>query len=244
MSAQTGERLQKVLARAGVGSRRACELLIDQGRVSVNGQIVDTQGMRVDPETDIINVDGERIPTRGDISVFIFNKPRGVVTTMSDEQGRPCVGDFLREASPGLFYVGRLDADTEGLLLITNDGLLGHRLGHPSFGITKTYLATVAGRLEAATIRTLLGGVDLDDGLAQCDAVRVREALAARTLVELTIHEGRNRIVRRMFEAVGHPVEQLARIAFGPLRLGNLRSGAMRELTTKELGNLYQAVGL
>lgn len=244
MTTDKGERLQKVLARAGVGSRRACEALIDQGRVSVNGQIVDTQGMRVDPETDTINVDGQRIPTRSDIAVFMFNKPLGVVTTMRDEQGRPCVGDFLPDQPPGLFYVGRLDADTEGLLLLTNDGLLGHRLGHPSFAIAKTYLATVAGRVDQSTIRDLLAGITLDDGPAKCDAVRIRERLSDRTLVELTMHEGRNRIVRRMFAAVGHPVEQLARTAIGPLRLANLRSGTMRELSVKELGSLYEAVGL
>lgn len=244
MTAQTGERLQKVLARAGVGSRRTCEALIDQGRVTVNGQVVDAQGLRVDPETDIVHVDGERIPTRADVAVVLFNKPLGVVTTMRDEQGRPCVGDFLRDLSPGMFYVGRLDADTEGLLLLTNDGLLGHRLGHPSFAIAKTYLATVTGRVEQSTIRRLREGITLEDGPVRCDAVRVRESLASRTLVELTIHEGRNRIVRRMFDAVGHPVQQLARTAFGPLRLGNLRSGSMRDLSAKELGSLYQAVGL
>ena len=200
--------------------------------------------MRVDPNVDIVCVDGERIATRADVAVRMFNKPRGVVTTMRDEQGRPCVGDYLRDDAIGMFYVGRLDADTEGLLLLTNDGLLGHRLGHPSFAIAKTYLASVSGRVEPATIRLLREGIVLDDGPAKCDAVRVRERLATRTLVELTIHEGRNRIVRRMFEQVGHPVLELARIAVGPLRLGNLRSGAMRDLTGRELGQLYQSVGL
>ena len=200
--------------------------------------------MRVDPNVDIVCVDGERIATRADVAVRMFNKPRGVVTTMRDEQGRPCVGDYLRDDAIGMFYVGRLDADTEGLLLLTNDGLLGHRLGHPSFAIAKTYLASVSGRVEPATIRLLREGIVLDDGPAKCDAVRVRERLATRTLVELTIHEGRNRIVRRMFEQVGHPVQELARIAVGPLRLGNLRSGAMRDLTGRELGQLYQSVGL
>lgn len=244
MSPQSGERLQKVLARVGVGSRRACEVLIEQGRVAVNGQVVSTQGLRVDPESDVIMVDGQRIATRADVSVLAFNKPRGVLTTMRDEHGRPCVGDFVPEQPAGLFHVGRLDADTEGLLLFTNDGSLGHRLGHPSFAIAKTYLATVQGNIQPQTMRTLLAGVVLEDGPARCDTVRIRERLTDRTLVELTIHEGRNRIVRRIFDAVGHPVQQLARTTIGPIRLGALRSGKIRELTVAELGDLYEAVGL
>lgn len=237
-------RLQKVLAQAGVGSRRACELLIAEGRVEVDGAVVSGQGMRIDPSSAVVRVDGRRVATAPGVVVLALNKPRGVVTTMSDEQGRPCVGDLLRDRDVRLFHVGRLDADTSGLLLLTNDGELAHRLGHPSHAVAKTYLATVDGRMSRDAARLLRQGIELDDGPAACDEVRVRQALPRRTLVELVIHEGRNRIVRRMLSAVGHPVVELVRTRIGPVHLGSQRPGAIRQVQGEELAALYDAVGL
>ena len=237
-------RLQKVLATAGLGSRRACEALIDQGRVEVDGRRVREQGVRVDPRTAVIRVDGERVPTAPGIAVYAFNKPRGVVSTMSDEQGRPCVGDYVEGRRDRLFHVGRLDADTEGLLILTNDGELANRLGHPSFEVDKTYVATVRGQVPGAALRDLERGVELDDGPARCDSARFVQKLPDRTMVELVLHEGRNRIVRRMMEAVGHPVQDLVRTRIGPLHLGQQRPGILREITGPELRSLYTAVGL
>jgi 23S rRNA pseudouridine2605 synthase len=237
-------RLQKVLALAGLGSRRACEALIDQGRVEVDGQLVTEQGMRIDPLTAVVRVDGERVPTAPDITVIAFNKPRGVVTTMSDEQGRPCVGDYLRERSERLFHVGRLDADTEGLLILTNDGELANRLGHPSHEVDKTYIATVRGQVTTQALRMLREGVQLEDGPARCDSARLMQKLPDRSLVELVIHEGRNRIVRRMMAEVGYPVTDLVRTRIGPVHLGQQRPGVLRAIIGPELRALYTAVGL
>ncbi|MEI6361324.1 MAG: pseudouridine synthase [Actinomycetes bacterium] len=237
-------RLQKVLALAGLGSRRACEALIDQGRVEVDGRLVTEQGMRIDPLTAVVRVDGERVPTAPDISVLAFNKPRGVVTTMSDEQGRPCVGDYLRDRAERLFHVGRLDADTEGLLILTNDGELANRLGHPSHEIDKTYIATVRGQVTTQALRALRDGVQLDDGPARCDSARLVQKTPDRSLVELVIHEGRNRIVRRMMAEVGYPVTDLVRTRIGPVHLGQQRPGVLRAITGPELRALYTAVGL
>lgn len=237
-------RLQKVLATAGLGSRRACEALIDQGRVEVDGRRVREQGVRVDPRTAVIRVDGERVPTAPGIAVYAFNKPRGVVSTMSDEQGRPCVGDYVEGRRDRLFHVGRLDADTEGLLILTNDGELANRLGHPSYEVDKTYVATVRGQVPGAALRDLERGVELDDGPARCDSARFVQKLPDRTMVELVLHEGRNRIVRRMMESVGYPVQDLVRTRIGPLHLGQQRPGILREITGPELRSLYTAVGL
>jgi 23S rRNA pseudouridine2605 synthase len=237
-------RLQKVLALAGLGSRRACEALIDQGRVEVDGQLVTEQGMRIDPMTAVVRVDGERVPTAPDITVIAFNKPRGVVTTMSDEQGRPCVGDYLRDRSERLFHVGRLDADTEGLLILTNDGELANRLGHPSHEVDKTYIATVRGQVTTQALRMLRDGVQLEDGPARCDSARLMQKLPDRSLVELVIHEGRNRIVRRMMAEVGYPVTDLVRTRIGPVHLGQQRPGVLRAIIGPELRALYTAVGL
>lgn len=237
-------RLQKVLAAAGLGSRRACEALIDAGRVEVDGQRVREQGLRVDPRTAVIRVDGERVPTAPGIVVVAFNKPRGVVTTMDDEQGRPCVGDYLRGRKERLFHVGRLDADTEGLLILTNDGELANRLGHPSHGVDKTYLATVRGKVLPPALRELRAGVELDDGEARFTSARVVQQLSDRAMVEVVLHEGRNRIVRRMMEAVGHPVIDLVRTRIGPIHLGQQRPGVLREISGPELRSLYTAVGL
>jgi len=244
-SAEAGlVRLQKVLASAGIGSRRACEALIDQGRVEVDGQRVREQGMRVDPRTAIIRVDGERVPTAPGIAVFAFNKPRGVITTMSDDEGRPCVGDWLAGRTERLFHVGRLDADTEGLLILTNDGELANRLGHPSFEVDKTYVATVRGQVRPAELRELQSGVELDDGPARCDQARILQQQPDRALIEIIIHEGRNRIVRRMMEAIGHPVTDLVRTRIGPVHLGQQRPGILREISGPELRALYTSVGL
>lgn len=239
-----GIRLQKVLAAAGIGSRRACEELIAAGRVSVDGRVVREQGMRVDPARSVIHVDGERVPTASDLVVLALNKPRGVLSTMSDDEGRPCVGDLVEGRTERLFHVGRLDADTEGLLLLTNDGELAQRLTHPSHGVAKTYLATVTGVVRRDVGRRLREGIDLDDGVARVDSFRVIQALPGRALVELTIHEGRKHIVRRMLEAVDHPVEQLVRTQVGPIPLGELKPGRLRAITGPELRSLYTAAGL
>ena len=240
----SGVRLQKVLAAAGIGSRRACEQLIDEGRVSVNGKRVRTQGVRVDPAKDVIHVDGERIPTAQDVMVLALNKPVGVLSTMEDELGRPCVGDYVEQRNERLFHVGRLDAETEGLLLMTNDGELAHRLMHPSHGVPKTYVATLAGSLPKNLGKQLRDGVELEDGVVRVDEFKVVSSVPGKVMVEVVLHEGRNHVVRRLFEAAGHPVQELVRTRIGPIALGQLRSGATRVLGQAELGSLYTAVGL
>jgi 23S rRNA pseudouridine2605 synthase len=239
-----GIRLQKVLAAAGVGSRRACEELIDEGRVEVDGRIVLEQGLRVDPRSAVIKVDGMRIPTAPGHVVLALNKPRGVHSTMTDDRGRPCVGDYLRGRKERLFHVGRLDADTEGLLLFTNDGELAQRLAHPSHGVTKTYLAQVKGSIPRGLGKQLREGVELEDGPVRVDRFRVVTSAPGRSLVEVVLHEGRKHVVRRLLAAVGHPVEGLVRVKVGPIGLGDLRSGKVRTLTMTEVGELYAAVGL
>jgi 23S rRNA pseudouridine2605 synthase len=240
----TAIRLQKVLATAGIGSRRACEQLIDEGRVEVDGQVVLEQGLRVDPARQVIKVDGMRIPTAPGHVVLAFNKPRGVHSTMSDERGRPCVGDYLTGRRERLFHVGRLDADTEGLLLLTNDGDLAQRLAHPSHGVTKTYLAQVRGTVPRDLGKRLREGIELDDGPVRVDRFRVVTSAPGRALVEVVLHEGRKHVVRRMLAAAGHPVEGLVRVKVGPIGLGDLRSGKVRTLTLTEVGELYAAAGL
>jgi 23S rRNA pseudouridine2605 synthase len=237
-------RLQKVLALAGIGSRRACEALIDEGRVEVDGKKVTEQGMRVDPRTAVVRVDGERVPTAPDLAVFAFNKPKGVISTMSDEQGRPCVGDWVAGRTERLFHVGRLDAETEGLLFLTNDGELANRLGHPSHEIDKTYVATVRGQLSPQALRQLKDGLELEDGFVQADSARILQKQPERTLVEIVIHLGRNHIVRRMLAEVGYPVTDLVRTRIGPIHLGQQRPGVVRAITGRELRELYTAVGL
>lgn len=236
-------RLQKVLAAAGIGSRRSCEILIDQGRVSINGEPVREQGRRVDPEVDVIHVDGERLQTKADVVVYALNKPKGVLTTMVDDQGRPCVGDYVSELEQRVFHVGRLDADTEGLLLLTNDGDLANRLIHPSFGVDKTYIATVK-ELTNKALAELTSGVQLDDGTAQATKARIIDRTKNSVMVELVIHEGRNRIVRRMFDAVGSPVTNLVRTKIGPVALGQQRPGVLRVISGPQLRALYTAAGL
>jgi 23S rRNA pseudouridine2605 synthase len=239
-----GVRLQKVLAAAGVGSRRHCEEMIGDGRVEVDGEIVRRFGARVDPQRQVIRVDGRRIPAREDLVYVALNKPAGVLTTMSDARGRPTIADFLPDRGERLFHVGRLDYDTEGLMLLMNDGELAHRLAHPRYGVLKTYLADVAGPLPRDLGRQLITGVELSDGVASADRFRVIERAGTRALVEITLHEGRKHIVRRMLAETGHPVSRLVRTHVGPIALGSLRSGTTRRLTATEIGDLYAAVGL
>jgi 23S rRNA pseudouridine2605 synthase len=244
--AESGVRLQKVLAAAGVGSRRACEALIAAGRVEVDGRRIREMGVRVDPATAVIRVDGLRVTTaEAGLVHLALNKPRGVVSTMSDPQGRPSVGDYVTDR-PGrrLFHVGRLDADTEGLILLTNDGELAHRLAHPSFGVAKSYLAEVAGPVARGVGRQLRAGVPLDDGVVTVDAFRVVGRSDGRVMLELVLHEGRKHVVRRLLDAVGHPVQRLVRTGIGPVTLGDLRPGRTRPLTRDEVGRLYREVGL
>jgi 23S rRNA pseudouridine2605 synthase len=239
-----GIRLQKVLAAAGVGSRRHCEEMIGAGRVEVDGEIVRRFGARVDPQHQVIRVDGRRIPAREDLVYLALNKPAGVLTTMSDTRGRPTIADYLGDRGERLFHVGRLDYDTEGLMLLMNDGELAHRLTHPRYGVLKTYLADVAGPLPRDLGRQLITGVELSDGVASADNFRVVERAGNRALVEITLHEGRKHIVRRMLAEAGHPVSRLVRTHVGPVALGSLRPGTTRRLTVREIGDLYAAVGL
>ena len=249
----SGQRLQKVLAHAGVASRRACEQLIADGRVSVDGITVTEAGVRVDPLTQEIRVDGSRILTNPELITLMLHKPAGVVTTMEDPEGRPTVAqygrDYLAEHpelpdSLRLVHVGRLDTETEGLLLLSNDGELSHRLMHPSFEIAKTYVAIVDGQVEPWVPRKLRRGIELEDGEAKADRVTVKDSGPRGSIVEITLHSGKNRIVRRMLDAVGHPVTRLARTRLGPLRLGNLRPGQTRPLSGEEIAALQQEVGL
>jgi 23S rRNA pseudouridine2605 synthase len=239
-----GVRLQKVLASAGVGSRRACELLIAAGRVSIDGRGVAELGARVDPEAAVVRVDGKRVNLRSDLLYLVLNKPRGMVSAMTDPHGRPCVGDLVRDLPERLFHVGRLDAETEGLLMLTNDGDFAHRLAHPSHEVVKTYIAEVPSPVDRSVGNQLRRGVELDDGPARADDFKIIDATRDRTLVELSLHEGRNHIVRRMLDAVGYPVSKLVRVAVGPVRLGDQRPGTLRELTGKELGELFRQLGL
>jgi 23S rRNA pseudouridine2605 synthase len=240
----SGIRLQKVLSQAGVASRRAAEEMIAEGRVSVDGEVVRQMGRRIDPSVAIVRVDGGRIELRDDVVHLALNKPRGMLSAMSDDRGRPSVGDLVAGKDDRLFHVGRLDADTEGLLLLTNDGELGHRLMHPSFEVPKTYLAEVPGPIPRDLGRRLRDGVELADGPVRVDSFRVVDAHAGKAMVELVLHEGRKHVVRRLLDEVGHPVRRLVRTAIAEVKLGPQRPGTLRPLTRPELGSLYQAVGL
>ncbi|MCF8571732.1 rRNA pseudouridine synthase [Gordonia sp. HY002] len=242
-----GMRLQKVLAAAGVASRRGAEELIAAGRVEVDGEIVVEQGLRIDPNSAIIKVDGARVVIDETKQYLALNKPKGWQSTMSDDYGRPCIGDLVAErvmAGQRLFHVGRLDAETEGLILLTNDGELAHRLMHPSFEVPKTYLATLRGEVGRGLGRRLRDGVDLDDGPVSVDSYAQLELHQGESLVRLTLHEGRKHVVRRMMEAVGHPVIRLVRTDIGAVHLGMQRPGSLRALDGKEIGALYKAVGM
>ncbi|MFD7105781.1 pseudouridine synthase [Streptomyces celluloflavus] len=240
---QEGERLQKVLARAGMGSRRACEELIDQARVEVNGRIVREQGVRVDPEKDEVKVDGLTVATQSYL-FFALNKPAGVVSTMEDPDGRQCLGDYVTNRETRLFHVGRLDTETEGIILLTNHGELAHRLTHPRYGVKKTYLAAIQGPLPRDLGKQLKDGIQLEDGYARADHFRVVENTGKNYLVEVTLHEGRKHIVRRMLDEAGFPVDKLVRTSFGPIALGDQKSGWLRRMTNTEVGMLMREVEL
>jgi 23S rRNA pseudouridine2605 synthase len=239
-----GVRLQKVLAQAGLGSRRACEELISAGRVQVDGQQVTELGVRVDPRRAVLHVDGLRVQLDDTLVTLALNKPLGVLSAMSDPQGRPTVGELVAGREERLFHVGRLDADTEGLILLTNDGELANRLAHPRYEVPKVYLAEIPGPVPRDLGRRLLDGIELDDGPARVDSFKVVDARPGKALVEIVLHDGRNRIVRRLLEEAGHPVLQLVRTQVGPIRLGDLRSGRTRVIGGAELGSLMAAVDL
>ena len=241
----SGVRLQKVLSQAGVASRRHAEAMIEQGRVEVNGEIVTVQGLRVNPNVDIIRVDGARINVNEEHEYFVFNKPRGVQTTMSDEMDRVSVGSYLAERTASgqrLFHVGRLDADTEGLLLLTNDGELANRLTHPKYEVAKTYLATVLGEADNKLIKQLKQGIELEDGPAKVDYAQIVDVHNGQSLIRVELHEGRKHIVRRLLKEAGFPVQRLVRTKIHTVQLGELKPGRMRALNSSELASLYKAV--
>jgi len=237
-------RLQKLLAQSGVASRRKCEELMLAGLVEVDDEVVTRLGTKVDPRTAKVRVKGRRLPPITDHVYLVLNKPRGVVSTMSDPEGRPTLSDYVADRPERLFHVGRLDTDTEGLILLTNDGDFAHRMAHPSYEVDKTYVAEVDGVVSRATLQRLREGVTLEDGPVQVSAAKVRSTHGERSLVELVIHEGRNRIVRRLLDHVGHPVRQLTRTQIGPVRLAGIPQGKLRELDEKEIGTLLDAAGL
>ena len=242
-----GVRLQKVMASAGVASRRVCEEMIAEGRVEVDGQVVTELGMRVDPKTAVIHVDGLRIQLDENLVYMVFNKPKGVVSTMEDPEGRPCISDFLKSnknTGERLFHVGRLDVATEGLLLLTNDGELANRLTHPSYEVPKTYLVQVRGPFPQGVGAQLKAGVELEDGFASVDSFRLVDSTPGHVLIEVVLHSGKNRIVRRLFDAVGFPVQRLVRVKVGPIGLGDQRQGSIRNLGKQEVGHLLASVGL
>lgn len=242
-------RLQKLLAMSGVASRRKCEELMLAGEVVVDGEVVTRLGTKVDPTRAVIRVEGRRLPPVSPHVYLVLNKPRGVVSTMSDPEGRRCLGDVVAERPERLFHVGRLDTDTSGLLLLTNDGDFAQRMAHPSYEVDKTYVAEVDGEVFPRTLKQLREGVELDDGPVAVSSVRVVTGKhgrnhPGRTVVELVIHEGRNRIVRRLLDHVGHPVLRLTRTRIGPVELGRLGLGELRDLTHEELGQLLDSAQL
>ena len=238
-----GVRLQKILAAAGLGSRRACENLIAAGRVQVDGQTVRELGVRVNPDTAVVHVDGMRLQLDSTKLTVALNKPAGVVSTMEDPHGRPTLADYVGDG-PRLFHVGRLDAETEGLILLTNDGELANHLMHPSYEVLKTYLATVEGRVPKGLVHRLKAGVELEDGPVRVHSFTVKETTPGASLVEVVLHEGRKHIVRRLLAEVGHPVTRLVRTRIGPITLGGLRPGQTREITGPELRKLMHAAAM
>ena len=237
-------RLQKLLAQSGVASRRKCEELMLAGLVEVDGEVVTRLGTKVDPRTAVIRVEGKRLPPVSAHVYLVLNKPRGVVSTMSDPEGRRTLSDFVADRPERLFHVGRLDTDTEGLILLTNDGDFAQRVAHPSYELHKTYVAEVPGPVTKATVRRVLAGVTLEDGPVEASSFKVLSEHKDKAIVELVIHEGRNRIVRRLLDEVGHPVRRLTRTAIGPVQVTGLRSGELRELTRDELGTMLDAARL
>lgn len=237
-------RLQKLLAQSGVASRRKCEELMLDGLVEVDGEVVTRLGTKVDPRTAVIRVDGKRLPPVSEKVYLVLNKPRGVVSTMSDPEGRRNLGDLVADRPERLFHVGRLDTDTSGLILLTNDGDFAQRMAHPSYEVDKTYVAEVEGEVYRRTVKQLLEGVTLEDGPVTVRKARIVQASEQKSIVELVIHEGRNRIVRRLLDHVGHPVRRLTRTAIGPVQLGKLPVGEMRDLSRAELGELLDVAKL
>jgi 23S rRNA pseudouridine2605 synthase len=233
------QRLQKVLSAAGHFSRRRAEMLMQEGRIRINGELATEMGVRVDPDVDVVSVDGKVVPLKTSALYIMLNKPKGVVSTLADEQGRPDLGTYVKQIGERVVNVGRLDADTTGLLVMTNDGDLVHRLSHPSFEVAKVYSATVRGSVDTAALRKLTTGVELEDGVTAADKAKiVGEPRAGSSIVELVLHSGKNRVIRRMMESVGHPVIDLHRKAVGGLHLGGLKPGAWRELSTLEVKDL------
>ncbi|WP_309082011.1 pseudouridine synthase [Zhihengliuella sp.] len=243
-SSGEGVRLQKVLANAGVASRRVSEELIEEGRVEVNGEVVTELGVRVDPTRDAVHVDGMRVQTNEELKYYVFNKPRGVVSTMDDPEGRKCISDFVKNRDERLFHVGRLDVNTEGLLVLTNDGELANRLTHPSYEVPKKYLVQVNGPLPHGVGAEMKKGLRLEDGFANVDSFKLVDSAPGKVLIEVVLHSGRNRIVRRLFDAVGFPVKRLVRLEMGPLRLGDQKQGTVRALGPQEVGHLLASVGM
>ncbi|MGH3362400.1 MAG: pseudouridine synthase [Nocardioides sp.] len=237
-------RLQKLLAQSGVASRRKCEELMLAGLVEVDGEVVTRLGTKVDPRTAVVRVEGKRLPPVSAHVYLVLHKPRGVVSTMSDPEGRPTLQDLVADRPERLFHVGRLDTETSGLILLTNDGDFAHRMAHPSYEVDKTYVAEVGGEVTRATLAALLAGVVLEDGPVTVSRARLVSGARGKSIVELVIHEGRNRIVRRLLDQVGHPVRRLTRTAIGPVALGRLGVGELRDLTLEELGTLLDTAQL
>ena len=241
-------RLQKYLAQSGVASRRRCEELMLDGQVEVDGEVITRLGTKIDPSTAVVRVAGKRLPPITPHVYLVLNKPRGVVSTMSDPEGRKTLQDLVADRPERLFHVGRLDTDTSGLIILTNDGDFAHRMAHPSYEVDKTYVAEVDGSVTRATLQRLRDGVTLEDGPVTVSAARVvthgEGKASGRTIVELVIHEGRNRIVRRLLDEVGHPVRRLSRTRMGPVELRGLREGELRDLTLDELGSLLDTAKL
>ena len=227
-------RLQKFMADCGVASRRACEGLIEEGRVKVNGKVIRTQGLKINPIKDQVEVDGKTINSSKSKTYIAFHKPRGILSTMSDPEGRPSLADFFESFEDRLFHVGRLDKESEGLIILTNDGQWAHHVSHPSFEVEKTYIVETREPLSKAALQRLISGVELEDGFARPLSARSRGVAT-----EIVIHEGRNQIVRRMFEEIGFPVLRLCRTAIGSIKLGELPSGRWRSLNDVEVTSLY-----
>jgi 23S rRNA pseudouridine2605 synthase len=238
-------RLNKIIADAGIASRRAADQLILEGRVSVDGQVVLQLGNKFDPEISDIKVDGESLNVNKSKTYLAFHKPAGVISTMSDPEGRSNLGDYFKDRKDRLYHVGRLDKDSEGLILLTNDGELAHRATHPSYGLEKRYLVEIEGEFNKQLSDQLLQGVRLEDGLAR--AVKVVHARAVSKnhhWVEITIHEGRYHIIRRLIESLGLKVMRLIRLDFGPITLGEMKPGRHRVLNSQEMTNLFTALQL
>ncbi len=238
-------RLQKFLAEAGIASRRASEELILDGRVSIDGVQVKVLGSKVDPEISTVKVDGETIRLKKTKIYLAFYKPRGILSTMSDPDSRPSLGDYFKDYGSRLFHIGRLDKESEGLILLTNDGDLTHRATHPSYGLNKKYLVEIDGVLEKSEEASILKGIELEDGLAKADSlIKIRETKNESSWYEVVIHEGRYHIVRRIFEELGHPVLQLIRTNFGPIGIGELKPGRFRHLNEVEVENLFNVLAI